>query len=166
MDSSYNNLLLGSEQLPAASAAHWLAVEVSGAPFLVPLSHSGEIFPWARPHPVPYTKDWFLGVVNLRGMLCGVADLSKWLGELPTEAGDQATSMGEKCFVGFHASLEINTVLVVDQLLGLKSLGTMKRQESPTHLAEFVDAQHRVWHEIDMFGLAKNADFVNIAATH
>jgi twitching motility protein PilI len=165
---SIQHLQPSQQNSPAAvtAAAHWLAVEAAGASLLIPLSHSGEISPWVKPHFVPYTKDWFLGVVNLRGSLCGVADLSKWLSLQPASQPSTAASAGEKCFVGFHASLELNTVLVVDQLLGLKSLESMTQHVGSDAAAQLIDSDGRVWREIDMFGLAKDANFVNIAAIH
>jgi hypothetical protein len=102
-------------------------------------------------------------------MLCGVVDLSKFMATATAPAQNQghSSSSGEKCFIGFHASLDINTVLVVDQLLGLKSHSAMQPLQSTTSVhSEFVDADGRVWREIDMFGLAKHAEFVNIAAIY
>ena len=49
-----------------AVAATWLAIEAGGRRFLLPLVQSGEIFPLAPIQRVPYTKDWFVGVANLR----------------------------------------------------------------------------------------------------
>ena len=51
-------------------AAAWLAVEAGGQKYLFPLSQSGEIFPWVSAQPVPYTQPWFVGVANLRAVLC------------------------------------------------------------------------------------------------
>lgn len=151
-------------QDPVASA-HWLAVKAAEFAFLIPLDHSGEIFPWATPHLVPYTKAWFLGVVNLRGALCGVADLSKLMGSVSPPSGAEPTLTVDQCLIGFHASLEMNTVIAVDKLLGLRSLSDMNpKSSSATGLKEFVDGSGHVWQEIDMFALARDADFVNIAA--
>jgi len=56
-----------------APARNWLAVEVAGHGFLLPLDQAGEIFPVAAIQPVPHSQPWFLGVANLRGQLHGVA---------------------------------------------------------------------------------------------
>ena len=55
-----------------APSRGWLAVEIAGHGFLLPLDQSGEIFPLATIHPVPHSADWFLGVANLRGQLHGL----------------------------------------------------------------------------------------------
>ena len=46
------------------SVAAWLAVQAGGRDFLLPLTQSGEIFPWTGVQPVPYTQSWFLGIAN------------------------------------------------------------------------------------------------------
>jgi len=143
-------------------AANWLAVEVAGSGFVLPLGQSGEIFPWIEPHPVPYAKDWFLGVANLRGALCGVVNLSKYLGLQPIDGSLEASKMAlqDRRLVGFHPSFELNTVLVVDRLAGLKS----RHQMVATGVTnEYKDADGMSWREIDLGLLAQDSEFVNIA---
>ena len=66
--------------------------------------------------PVPHSHRWFLGVANLRGHLHGVVDLAGFLGVKSADASrDQAR------LVGFNQSLDINCVLLVDRLSGLRS---------------------------------------------
>ena len=47
----------------------WLAVRVGGRNLLFPLGQSGEIFPLSSLQVVPYARDWFRGVLNIRGCL-------------------------------------------------------------------------------------------------
>ena len=94
----------------------WLAVECGARGFLFPLRDAGEIFPVAPLAPVPHSHRWFLGVSNLRGHLHGVVDLAVFLGLKAGEGGrDQAR------LVGFNQALDINCVLLVDRLSGLRS---------------------------------------------
>src|ERR1700712_3573521 len=95
----------------------WLAVECSGRGFLLPLREAGEIFALAPVLPVPYSHRWFLGVANLRGHLHGVVDLAGFLGLAPAEP---ATREQQARLVGFNQSLEINCVLMVERLSGLR----------------------------------------------
>src|SRR5512132_1914746 len=109
-----------AERLQAARteplAKSWLAVECSSRGFLFPLRDAGEIFPIAPMAPVPHSHRWFLGVSNLRGHLHGVVDLAVFLGLKAGEGGrDQAR------LVGFNQALDINCVLLVDRLSGLRS---------------------------------------------
>lgn len=135
---------------PADDAkACWLAVEAAGGRYLLPLAQAGEIFPYSPPHPVPYTRPWFLGVAHLRGGLWGAVDLAAFVaGEeaqaggrgaaSATEAGGVTASPGrgeaagaaevtertepteEWRLVTFHAHLELNGALRVDRLAGLR----------------------------------------------
>ena len=57
-------------------SANWLAVKAGGRNYLLPLSQSGEIYPLAHLQSVPYTRPWFMGVINIRGGLFGVVDLA------------------------------------------------------------------------------------------
>jgi twitching motility protein PilI len=153
--------LHSTEQLAADESASWLAVEISGAGFMFPLADAGEIFPWSVPQAIPYTKDWFLGVVNLRGALCGVVSLAKFF-SLPdsADAQDAAKALQEKRLIGFHPSMDLNTVLSVDKLIGLKN----KQQMMPTDMiGQYRDQQSQRWQEIDLRQLSQNPAFINIA---
>ena len=94
--------------------------------------------------PVPHSHRWFLGVANLRGHLHGVVDLAGFLGIKSAESPrDQAR------LVGFNQSLDINCVLLVDRLSGLRSEEELTRdadddEARPTFAgARFRDASSR-----------------------
>ena len=99
-----------------ARGKSWLAVECSGHGFLLPLSDAGEIFAIAPLLPVPHSQPWFLGVANLRGHLHGVVDLAAFLGIKPVRRRREQARL-----VGFNQALDINCVLLVDRLAGLRS---------------------------------------------
>jgi twitching motility protein PilI len=63
-----------------APTRNWLAVEIAGHGFLMPLEQAGEIFPLSPAQHVPHSQPWFLGVANLRGQLHGVVDAAMFLG--------------------------------------------------------------------------------------
>lgn len=142
--------------------AHWLAVEIAGLGFMFPLSHSGEIFPWFEPQPIPYAREWFLGVANLRGALCGVVSLAKYfkleLGD--SSAGAMKAPTQDRRLIGFHPSLDLNTVLVVDRLVGLKSRYQMTDTDAAN---QYRDQQNAIWQEVDLRSLAQNPVFISIA---
>jgi twitching motility protein PilI len=144
------------------STSNWLAVEIAGSGFVLPLNQSGEIFPWSEPQSIPYTKEWFLGVANLRGALCGVVSLSKYFDLKPQTQGNSnvTTVLQDRRLVGFHPSLELNTVLVVDKLIGLKS----RDQMQPVGIEDkYQDAQGVQWREVDLQLLSRDPVFINIA---
>lgn len=156
-----------AERLQAARteplAKSWLAVECSSRGFLFPLRDAGEIFAMAPLALVPHSQHWFLGVTNLRGHLHGVVDLADFLGVKTAEAGrDQAR------LVGFNQELNINCVLLVDRLSGLRSEDELTReaddgQARPAFAgACYRDVSGRVWQELRLAELADDDAFLRI----
>ena len=141
----------------------WLAVECGARGFLFPLRDAGEIFPVAPLAPVPHSHRWFLGVSNLRGHLHGVVDLAVFLGLKTGESSrDQAR------LVGFNQTLDINCVLLVDRLSGLRSEGDLEAEaDDGTPRPKFAggryrDASSRVWQELNLAALAADEAFLGI----
>src|SRR5437763_3435577 len=157
-----------AERLQAARteplAQSWLAVECSSRGFLFPLREAGEIFPLAPMVAVPHSHRWFLGVSSLRGHLHGVVDLAGFLGLKTSDAArDQAR------LVGFNQSLDINCVLLVDRLSGLRSETELEPdadEDMPRPGfagARYREATRRVWQELDLGALAGDEAFLAIA---
>ena len=142
----------------------WLAVECGSRGFLFPLREAGEIFPLAPIVAVPHSHRWFLGVSNLRGHLHGVVDLAGFLGVKGSDAvRDQAR------LVGFNQSLNINCVLLVDRLSGLRGEGDLRRDDAddegarPTFAGgRYRDTGERVWQELSLGELAGEESFLRI----
>lgn len=141
----------------------WLAVECSGRGFLLPLREAGEIFALAPVLAVPYSHPWFVGVANLRGHLHGVVDLAAFLGVKMAEAGRDQSRL-----VGFNPALDINCVLLVDKLSGLRSRDDLTPEPDPsTERPAFVgarlrDASGRLWQELLLSALAGDEAFLRI----
>jgi twitching motility protein PilI len=156
-----------AERLQAARteplARSWLAVECASRGFLFPLREAGEIFALAPMVPVPHSHRWFLGVSNLRGHLHGVVDLAGFLG---VKTGDAPRDQAR--LVGFNQSLDINCVLLVDRLSGLRSEEDLTRDADegaarPTFAgARFRDSSERVWQELHLAELAGDESFLRI----
>jgi twitching motility protein PilI len=157
----------GKEMVYSHSSPSWLAVKVSGHGFLLPLSQAGEIYPWVEPHRVPYTNDWFLGVVNLRGSLCGVTSLARYMmidhQPLKSEqVGAHSTAaVQDKRLIAFHPVFDINTVLAVDQLAGLRSINQMT---ATAEIGCYIDADQQIWQQMDLSFLAQHPRFISIEA--
>ena len=137
--------------------------------YLLPLSHSGEIFAWTPPQRVPYTRPWFLGVSNLRGALYGVADLAAYLSEATgsPNAGPSPVKADSR-LVALNNVLEVNCALLVDRLLGLKHVDSFARSDSAEPggaaclSARFTDPQGQTWQEINLQELSRQGDFLTI----
>jgi twitching motility protein PilI len=149
----------------------WLAVECGGAGLLFPLRDAGEIFPLAPLQPVPHSHPWFLGVSNLRGNLHGVVDLAAFLGLAAGEANREQARL-----VGFNQSFELNCVLQVERLAGLRSEAELSidgEAEAAADVdagaarpafagARYRDVAARVWQELDLAALATEDAFLRI----
>jgi twitching motility protein PilI len=157
-----------AERLQAARSQargqSWLAIECSGRGFLLPLREAGEIFALAPIMPVPHSQRWFLGVANLRGHLHGVVDLAEFLGIKTHDTGREQSRL-----VGFNHALDINCVLMVDRLSGLRSDDELTRdaddgvEARPGFAgARLRDAAGRSWQELKLSELVNDETFLKI----
>ena len=161
-------LRVARESAPTRS---WLAVESGGHGFLLPLEQAGEIFSLVGLQAVPHSHAWFLGVANLRGQLHGVIDLGAFIG-LPRRQSSvlDLASKDAGRLVAFNASLQLNSALLIDRLLGLRRPQDMSEAPVTTgtrpHFitAELADAQGRPWYELNLAALASDEAFLKVAA--
>ena len=150
-------------------AQSWLAVECGAVGFLMPLRDAGEIFAPVPIVPVPYSQPWFVGVANLRGHLSGVVDLAVFLG-LADAARTTAIGASHARLVGFNASLDINCVLRVDRLAGLRGDDDLTPDAGapgaaslpPFAGSRYTDAAGRSWQELRLAELANDEAFLKI----
>src|SRR4051794_15233919 len=148
-----------AERLQAARTQEqgrsWLAVECGSRGFLFPLRDAGEIFAMVPLAPVPHSHRWFLGVANLRGHLHGVVDLAGFLGLKSADGGREQARL-----VGFNQALDINCVLMVDRLSGLRSEEELQADTDEGGArpgfagSRYRDASARVWQELNLAALA------------
>ena len=118
---------------------------------------------------VPHARDWFLGVVNLRGGVSGVVDLGAFVKHAPpSHRSDLAQSQCR--LVAFSDALNINCVVLIDKLLGLKSVESFVASNPPAADApeffghSYVDSQGAAWQEINLQALSLNPQFLSISA--
>lgn len=147
----------------------WLAVRAGGQNYLFPLGQSGEIFPVAGIQSVPYTCNWFPGVLNIRGGLFGVVDLAAFIAA-DTGLVRAESVAGESSVVTLNTALDVNCALQVDVLLGLRGPEAFASSVAPAQGApvyfgtRFVDAAGDAWQEINMRTLSQTHQFLNISA--
>ena len=155
-------------------ALTWLAVTSGSEHFLVPLRQSGEILPAPLVRTVPRTKDWFLGVVNVRGSLFGTVDLALFVSHFyrnksNPNANPTANELQPPSVVTFHPALETNCALQVDALVGLRSADSFTSSASapdgaPAYFGnQFFDNEARCWQEINLQDLSQMPEFLNIS---
>ena len=145
----------------------WLAVDSGGHGLLLALRQAGEIADLGPLLSVPHTQPWLAGVVNLRGGVCTVVDLARFLGlRLPGSAAPKEHAR----LVAFNAALGINGALLVDRLEGLRHAADLQAEpESADNLARpafalarWRDAAGKVWQELDLAELARQPQFLAI----
>lgn len=160
---------LQTAKTEALSVSSWLAVETGSRHYLLPLGHSGEIFPWSSVQPVPYTQPWFLGVANLRGSLMGVVDLALLLSGGNSSRHTPQT-LDDTSLLVFNSALEINAALVIDKLAGLRGIDAFTSSEpAPLDAPLFfgmvyIDGNGTRWQELNLQALAQHPLFLSISA--
>jgi len=156
------NRLKAAAGEPTSSAR--LSFEAGGSLWLLRLEGSGELLPVPHVDRVPLTREWFLGVANVRGVLFGVTDFSAFLGGAATVRG----SDNRLLLIG--QPLGINAALLVTRLTGLRNLtefGRATDDDGPG--AQWTDSiwrdrDGRLWRELDAGRLLSHRDFLDVAA--
>ena len=131
--------------------------------WLVDLSEAGEIVPIpAQMTAVPLTRDWFKGLVNLRGTLFGVSDLMRFAGEAYTPLSKESR------LLALASGLNLNAALLVTRMLGLHDSSAWR--EAPARASALpwanrclVDPDGREWHELSLVRLAADERFVSVS---
>jgi len=151
------------------STTSWLAVQAGGANYLVPLAQSGEFFLLPMRHPVPHTKTWFGGVVNLRGTVYSVVHLAAFLAASGATR-HQAAIGGGVSAITLNPAFEVHCALQVDVLCGLRDPEVFSAPDASANDAasclgrRYQDADGVAWREIDLRVLAQSPEFLDIRA--
>lgn len=156
-----------AERLRAGAAgetpSRWLAVVAGGRHLLLPLEQAGEISPMQPPTPLPHARDWFGGIVNLRGQLCGLVYLGAFLG------GTAAPQTPQARLIQFAADIDLNAALQVDQLAGLRGedrLSPLQAEPDPAtpwlH-QRWRDEAGQDWQVLELRQLAEDPRFLQVA---
>jgi len=146
-----------------ASASSKLGLQVGEDPWLVDLAEAGELIPVPPITPVPLTRPWFRGVVNVRGNLYNVVDLPAFLGGAAVSPGEQAR------LLVLAERFLMRSALLVDRSLGLRDPRELRLQSdvpsaSPWIRALYADRDDRIWRELDVRQLVQHAAFLGVAA--
>jgi twitching motility protein PilI len=145
-----------------------LGLMIGSQRWLLDLEQAGEIVSVpASITPVPLTRDWLLGLVNLRGALYTVVDLCRFAGVGRTEVSKDARLLALSGRLNFNASI------LVSRMLGLRNMGAMTRDDTDRVPQGFsaarvpdwvgaarVDADGQRWFELDLARLVSSSDFL------
>lgn len=150
----------------AAASASWLAVRAGVHPLLIPLSHAGEVGVTDDIQKLPYARPWFLGVINVRGILSGVVDLAAFLGQAGVHRSDAALARCQ--LIRFSPQLRFNCALLVDEIIGMRAahafVGAKKRQaDDASYFGDvYIDQDDLRWRELNLQALIVNPSFLDI----
>jgi twitching motility protein PilI len=131
--------------------------------WLLDLSDSGEVVPLPELTTVPLTKPWFAGIANIRGSLYSVVDFSAFRGGEPTRRNANARLL----LVG--ARHGINSALLVDRTLGLKSLDDLEPLDAAADGPSWAgtirqDVQGRKWTLLKLRELFADSRFLEVGS--
>ena len=155
-----------AERLRAADAGRTsskLAVQAGEEGWLVDLQEAGEVIPVPPITPVPQTRAWFKGVANVRGNLYSVVDFPAFL-------GGKGVSLGEQSRLLLVApGYRVGAALLIDASLGLRNPESWQPRQAmqapaPWQRAEYEDEAGKVWKELDVAGLVRDANFLTVAS--
>jgi len=138
-----------------------LGVSIGQDRVLVDLAEISEVLALPEMYPVPLTKPWFLGMANVRGNLYGINDLALLAG-MP--ATGKKTSNSRVLLI--NQELAAQAGLVVDRLIGLRSLDQLKQKKSKKAKAfcfkpeTYEDAEGNTWLELDCDALVNSKEFM------
>lgn len=153
---------------PARNSAARLALVIGSRRLLIDLSEAGEIVPMPPVIvPVPLTRDWFVGVTNLRGSLFTVIDLRRFSGEGFTDVTKETR------LLSLAPTMNFNATVIVSRMLGLRNTASMAAlpdegtvQASGNAGAwlgqRFADAEGQVWQELSLSKLVATPEFLMV----
>jgi twitching motility protein PilI len=139
-----------------------LGVQAGNEYWLLSLPESGEIVTPPALAPVPLTHGWYRGLVNVRGVLYGVVDLSRFHdGPMISSPTPQARLL----LVGVRQG--VHSAILVSRVLGLHSEenfepDTEASDTRPWVLARFRDAHDNLWLQLDVPRLLSNSAFLDV----
>jgi len=138
---------------------------IGGSRFLLNLKQAGEIMTIGPITPVPLTKDWFLGLSNVRGDLIGIIDLALFEGRGPTIIDKDSR------IVAFAPALGFNCGLLVSRVFGLRSSAdmTLKNLDIPADNAswlarQYADREAQDWTELDLSLITQDSRFLHVGS--
>ena len=144
----------------AAISSNQLGVMIGQTRYLINLREAGEIVSMGQITQVPLTRDWYLGLLNIRGNLIGVVDIQRFQGQTGIDAGSDCR------IVAFASGLAFNAGLLVSKVLGLRNVAEMTLQPGsasyPWMQQSYLDANDQTWHELNVAHLIQDNQFLHI----
>lgn len=140
-----------------------LGLVCTGERWLVRLAEAGEVISVPQIVQVPLTRNWFLGLANIRGSLYSVIDFGAFLGREPVAR----TGLARLIILNSRTG-DLNAGIVVDRVAGLRNLAELTALPSidgapEWHAQRWADAEGNAWQEIDLGALARDPAFLQVS---
>lgn len=140
-----------------------LGMALGDSYWLLDLQEAGEIVSVGAVTRVPLTRDWYVGLTNIRGNLVSVIDLARFLG-MPATPVEK-----ESRIIAFAPALTFNCGLLVSRVMGLRNLAEMSAEDPPSAeglapwaAAAWRDREGRVWTELKLSEIVQDPQFLHV----
>lgn len=142
-----------------------LGVQIAGQNWLVDMHDICGVSPLPPLTVAPLSKPWFLGVVNVRGVLYGVSDMAAYQqkGKVASTGSGQASGTAANRILLVAEHYAFNAALLVDCILGLRNARNWMQSEADGQI-RYRDEQGNSWNKLDVAGLLGCPDFLQIGA--
>ncbi|MCL1861404.1 MAG: chemotaxis protein CheW [Proteobacteria bacterium] len=156
------NLTRRLANVHASERRSLLGVQAGNEHWLLSLPESGEIVSPPALAPVPLTHEWYRGLVNVRGVLYSVVDLSRFHDGPAISSPAPQTRL---LLVG--ARQGVHSAILVSRVLGLRNEEDFEPDAEaddprPWVLARFRDAHDNLWLRLDVSQLLSNSIFLDV----
>src|SRR5438046_10481845 len=91
-----------------------LGVLAGGGNWLLKLDDAGEMLPLPEFSSVPLTKEWYLGLANIRGVLASIVDFAAFMG------GEHTVRTPDCCLLRIVERFNSLSRLLIGSIIGLK----------------------------------------------
>jgi len=146
----------------------WLGMQLGDFRLLVNLADVHEVLPVPNIQPVPLTKDWFLGMTNVRGNLVSVSDLYAWMGMSSTKINTNSR------IVLLNSIRTTQVAILLDNVQGLQNLDKMQAvqvnfnesipklamHQALFDVANYIDPQGQYWLTLNVDTLLADGAFI------
>jgi len=133
-----------------------MGIQIAGRNCLVDMEDISEVLPVPILEAVPFARHWFRGMANVRGNLYGVVDLAAYEG-----SGITKDDVSNRILLVANR-YSFNVALLVDRVLGLRDARQWRQVDGVE--TEFQDEQGATWKKLDVSGLLKQAEFLQISS--
>lgn len=136
-----------------------LGLQTPGENWLVDLTDTGEVLPVPGIAPVPMTRPWYRGLVNVRGNLCGVVDFSSF------HSGEPITPAGSARILLSGARHGSGIALLFSRTTGLRGPDEFSDEDGASDTRPWVqsvltDVQGHRWLKLDLAALVRAPAFL------